>query len=207
MHRGWTVIRVLVVENARVTPHGLTAQLAHMDGIAIVGRIAFEDAVAQLAVHFRPAVVLFNTDYMISQVLPVASELRVRLPGCAILVVSDPDKRGMLPPRRRCPELSFVVKGIPVPVLAEAITRVARGERVVDARLQVASIRTEKAVSTREWMVLGLAAEGDSVAEIAGRLYLSLGTVRNYLSSVIKKTGARNRLDAIRIARKEGWLR
>ena len=55
--------------------------------------------------------------------------------------------------------------------------------------------------------MLGLAAEGESVKEIAGRLYLSGGTVRNYLSAVIAKTGARNRLDAIRIARKEGWLR
>lgn len=204
---GVTVIRVLLVEDARVLPRGLTTQLARTDGIAVVGRLGFEDGVAQLAVHFRPAVVLFNTEYMVSQVLPVASELRVRLPGCAILVVSDPDKRGMLPPRHCSPELSFVVKGIPVPMLAEAVRRVAGGERVVDPRLQVASISTEKAVTTREWMVLGLAAEGESVAEIAGRLYLSLGTVRNYLSAVIKKTGARNRLDAIRIARKEGWLR
>jgi len=202
-----TVIRVLLVEDARVPARGLTAPLSRADGIAIVGRLDFEDGVAHLVAHFRPAVVLFNTDYMVSQVLPVASELRVRLPGCAILVVSDPDKRGMLPPRRRSPELSFVVKGIPVPVLAEAIRRVARGERVVDPRLQMASIGADKAVTTREWEVLGLAAQGESVADIAGRLYLSLGTVRNYLSSVIKKTGARNRLDAIRIARKDGWLR
>ena len=87
------------------------------------------------------------------------------------------------------------------------IRRAARGERVVDPRLQVAAIATQKEVSTREWEVLGLAAQGESVADIAGRLYLSNGTVRNYLSSVIKKTGARNRLDAIRIARKGGWLR
>jgi two-component system response regulator DesR len=124
-----------------------------------------------------------------------------------VLILSDPQRRGMLPPRRRAPELSFAVKGTPVPVLAEAIRRVARGERVVDPRLQIAAIGTERAVSTRELEILGLAAEGDSVADIARRLYLSLGTVRNYLSSVIAKTGARNRLDAIRIARKDGWLR
>ena len=171
-----------------------------------MSEVAAEDP-PQLAAHFRPTVILFNTDYMVSQVLPVASELRVTIPGCAIVIVSDPDKRGMLPPRRRSPELSFVVKGTPVPVLAEVIRRAARGERVVDPRLQVAAIATQKEVSTREWEVLGLAAQGESVADIAGRLYLSNGTVRNYLSSVIKKTGARNRLDAIRIARKGGWLR
>jgi two-component system, NarL family, response regulator DesR len=197
------MIRVLLVEDA---PRGLATPLGREDGIVIVGRLDFEDGM-QLAAHFRPDVVLFNTDFMVSQVLPVAAELRITVPGAAILVVSDPDKRGMLPPRRRSPELSFVVRGTPVPAIAEAVRRVARGERVVDARLQVASIGTEKAVTTREWEVLGLAAQGESVADIAGRLYLSQGTIRNYLSSVIRKTGARNRLDAIRIARKGGWLR
>jgi two-component system response regulator DesR len=73
--------------------------------------------------------------------------------------------------------------------------------------LQAASLNTDRGLSTRELEVLGLAAEGESVKEIAGRLYLSSGTVRNYLSAIISKTRARNRLDAIRIARKEGWLR
>ena len=82
-----------------------------------------------------------------------------------------------------------------------------RGLGWVSPRLQAASLNTERELSTRELEVLGLAAEGDSVNDIARRLYLSGGTVRNYLSSVIFKTGARNRLDAIRIVRKDGWLR
>jgi two-component system response regulator DesR len=201
------MIRVLLVEDTHSTRSGLAALLAREDGIAVVGHLDFEDWVVPLAVQFRPSVVLINTDYMVCQILPVVSELRARCPGCSILVLSDPHKRGMLPPRRRAQELSFAIKGTPVPMLAEAIRRMARGERVVDPRLRVASIGTDKAVSTREWEVLGLAAQGDSVADIARRLFLSLGTVRNYLSSVIMKTGARNRLDAIRIARKDGWLR
>ena len=84
--------------------------------------------------------------------------------------------------------------------------RLAAGERVVSPMLQAASLNTDRSLSTRELEVLGLAAEGESVKEIADRLYLSGGTVRNYLSAVISKTGARNRLDAIRIARKDGWL-
>jgi two-component system response regulator DesR len=73
--------------------------------------------------------------------------------------------------------------------------------------LQTASLLTDKGLTTRELEVLGLAAEGEPVKEIAKRLFLSGGTVRNYLSAIISKTGARNRLDAIRIARKDGWLR
>ena len=112
-----------------------------------------------------------------------------------MIVLCDPTKRGMLPPRRRARRLSYLVKDTSVPMLAAAVRQVARGERVVDPRLEVAAISTD------------LAAQGETVADIARRLYLSLGTVRNHISSVITKTGARNRLDAIRIARKDGWLR
>jgi len=200
------MIRILLVEDTHIARSGLAMLLAREAGIVVAGHLDFEDAVVPLAVQCRPAVMLINAGYMVSQLLPVVSELRVRIPGCAFLILSDPRRRGMLPPRRRGQELSFMVKGTAVPVLADAIRRVARGERVIDPRLQLASIGTDKTVTTREWEVLGLAAQGESVADIARRLYLSLGTVRNYLSSVIMKTGARNRLDAIRIARKDGWL-
>jgi two-component system, NarL family, response regulator DesR len=201
------VIRVLVVEDPPLRRGGLAEHLVGEQDIAVVGHLDFDGHVAARAAALWPTVVVINTDYMVSQVLPIVAELKIRHPACSTLILSDPDKRGMLPPRRREPGLSFVVKDIPVPLLADAIRQVARGERVIHPRLQVASIATEKAVSTRELEILGLAAEGESVAEIARRLFLSLGTVRNYLSSVIAKTGARNRIDAIRIVRRDGWLR
>jgi two-component system response regulator DesR len=200
------LIRVLVIEDSRSSRDRLPDRLHGIDGIAVVGRVDVDDAVT-LAGSFRPHVVVLHTDYMVSQILPVVAELKAQTPGCAFLVLADPDKRGMLPPRRRARELSFAVKDTPAPLLAEVIARVATGERVVDPRLQVLSLGTEKVVNTVEWEVLGLAAEGDTVADIARRMHLSRGTVRNYLSAVIMKTGARNRLDAIRIARKSGWLR
>ncbi len=201
------MIRVLLVEDAESMHGGLAARLGREDGIAVVGDVDFESDVAEAAARLWPRVVLVNTYYMVSQVLPVVDELRAKNPTCSVLVLSDPSKRGMLPPRRRSRGLSFLVKGTPVALLAQTIRRVAEGQQVIDPRLEVAAIGTEKHVSTREWEVMGLAAQGEPVAEIARRLYLSLGTVRNHISAVITKTGARNRLDAIRIARKEGWLR
>ncbi|MDT5037893.1 MAG: two-component system, NarL family, response regulator DesR [Micromonosporaceae bacterium] len=186
---------------------GLAILLNREHDLTIVGDLDFNDDVPPRASTLSPDVVVINTDYMVSQVLPLVGELNARNPACAVLILSDPSKRGMLPPRRRARGLSFVVKDAPIALLAEAIRRVARGERVVHPRLEAASLGTEKSVSTRELEVLGLAAEGESVDDIARRLYLSLGTVRNHLSSVIMKTGARNRIDAIRIARKDGWLR
>jgi len=173
----------------------------------IVGNADIESSIAPLATQLVPDVVVVNTDYMVSQILPIVAELKAAQPNCSVIVLCDPTKRGALPPRRRARRISYLVKDSSVPTLAAAVRQVARGERVVDARLAVAAINTDKAVSTREWEVLGLAAQTKTVADIARRLYLSLGTVRNHISSVISKTGARNRLDAIRIARKDGWLR
>jgi two-component system, NarL family, response regulator DesR len=201
------MIRVLMLEDGQWNRAGFATLLNREPDIALVATADIELEIAPLAAQFTPDVVLVNTDYMVSQILPKVAELKAAAPKCAVIVLCDPTKRGMLPPRRRARRLSFVVKDTSVRQLAAAIRHVARGERVVDPRLEVAAISTEKAVSTREWEVLGLAAEGETVAEIARRLYLSLGTVRNHLSSVITKTGARNRLDAIRIARKDGWLR
>jgi two-component system response regulator DesR len=198
---------VLLVEDTQSFRTGLGRLLNQEPGIAVVGDVDFEGHVAALAARVGPHVVLVNTDFMVSQILPVVGDIKARNPHCAMLILSDLSKRGMLPPRRRAPGVSFLIKGTPIPLLADAVRRVAHGERIVDPRLQLATISTEKEVSTREWEVLGLAAQGETVADIARRLFLSLGTVRNHLSSVITKTGARNRLDAIRIARKDGWLR
>jgi two-component system, NarL family, response regulator DesR len=151
-------------------------------------------------------VIVFDTELMVGQVLPLAAELRTRVPGSAVLVLCDLAKRGMLPPRRRGTHVSFLLKEASPTYLANSIRRLAAGERIVHPRLQMASLTTQRDLSTRELEVLGLAAEGDSVSDIARRLSLSGGTVRNYLSAVITKTGARNRIDAIRIVRRDGWL-
>ncbi len=160
---------------------------------------------AAVAAH-RASVVVVNADYMVSQVLPLVTDLRARHRCAAVLMLVDQDKPGMLPTRRRSAGLSFLVRDASPDLLVRTVRRLACGERVVQPRLEVAQLGEHRLASTRELEVLGLAAEGSTVAEIAGRLYLAPGTVRNYLSAVISKTGARNRIDAIRIARRGGWL-
>ncbi|GAA0816599.1 helix-turn-helix transcriptional regulator [Spirilliplanes yamanashiensis] len=199
--------RVLVVTDGGRSGSHVRALLGVEPDIDIVGTLPFDGDLAVRAAELWPKVVVIDTEYMVSQVLPVAAELRARIPGVSMLLLCDPTKRGMLPPRRRAGDLSFLLKDASPALLADSVRRLAGGERIVHPRLQAASLNTERGLSTRELEVLGLAAEGESVADIAHRLYLSGGTVRNYLSAVIMKTGARNRLDAIRIARKDGWLR
>ncbi len=199
------MIRIVVV-GARDVPHGDLAELLADGGLHVVDRVDFGDDVPSVVAAHRASVVVVNADYMVSQVLPLVTDLRAQHRCAAVLMLVDPDKPGMLPTRRRSEGLSFLVRDASPDLLAATVRRLACGERVVQPRLEVAQLGERRLASTRELEVLGLAAEGSTVAEIAGRLYLAPGTVRNYLSAVIAKTGARNRIDAIRIARRGGWL-
>jgi two-component system response regulator DesR len=101
----------------------------------------------------------------------------------------------------------FLVKDGPVEDLAHAIRRVLAGERVVDPELATAALSAgPNPLTARERDVLAAAVDGSTIADIAGRLHLSESTVRNYLSAAIGKTGSRNRIEAVRSARHNGWL-
>jgi two-component system response regulator DesR len=200
------VIRVLVARNSGYFGVEVRVLLSAQGDLEVVGTLPFDSDLAEAAAPLAPDVVVVDTELMVGQVLPVAAEVRARIATCAVLVLCDPAKPGMLPPRRRGRHVSFLLKEASPAYLADSIRRLAAGERIVHPRLQMASLATQRDLSTRELEVLALAAEGDSVSDIARRLSLSGGTVRNYLSAVITKTGARNRIDAIRIVRRDGWL-
>jgi len=200
------MIRVLVVRDEGYFGVPVRALIESKPDMHYVATLPLDGGLVERSVQLWPTVIVFDTEYMVSQLLPFAADLHNAIPSCAMLVLSDPAKRGMLPPRRRAAGLNFLVKGASETLLADSVRRLANGERVVSPMLQAASLNADRSLSTRELEVLGLAAEGESVKDIANRLYLSGGTVRNYLSAIISKTGARNRLDAIRIARKDGWL-
>ena len=201
------MIRTLLIFDSSTVRRHLARLLNAQPGIVVVGEIDVNGPVAERSARVRPHIALFDTSCMVGQILPLADELRRAAPGCRLVVLSDPGLRGTLPPRRHAAQLSFLVKDIHPSVLAAWLRRIAGGERIVDPQLEMAQLRMDKTVNTRELEILALAAEGDSVADIARRLCLSLGTVRNYISAAILKTGARNRLDAIRIVRRDGWLR
>jgi two-component system response regulator DesR len=201
-----TMIRVLTVRDEGYFGVPVRSLLESHPDMNYVATLTFDEDLVQSAAVLWPSVIVMDTEYMVSQVLPFADELHAAIPSCAMLMLCDPAKRGMLPPRHRRRSLNFLLKDASGSLLADSVRRLAAGEQVVSPRLQAASLNIDRGLTTRELEVLGLAAQGDSVKEIAGRLYLSGGTVRNYLSAIISKTGARNRLDAIRIARKDGWL-
>lgn len=124
-----------------------------------------------------------------------------------LLVLAGADRPGLLRRAAEAGALGYVDKAGPPERLIHGIRQVAAGERFVDDSLGFGFLKAAQMPLTgRELSVLSLAAQGASIAEIAGSLHLSRGTVRNYLAAITRKTGARNRIDAIRISQGEGWL-
>ncbi|MFI9026235.1 DNA-binding response regulator [Streptomyces sp. NPDC053560] len=127
--------------------------------------------------------------------------------GPALLVLGSAGRPGPLRRAFEANALGFVDKEGSPRQLTAGIRQVAAGRRFIDGSLGFGFLQAaEMPLTQRELSVLSLAAEGASVAEIAGTLHLSNGTVRNYMSAITRKTGARNRVDAIRISQGEGWL-
>jgi two-component system response regulator DesR len=129
------------------------------------------------------------------------------VPGCKVLVVTTFGRPGYLRRAMEAGANGFVVKDTPARQLAEAVRRVHAGLRVVDPSLAAETlVAGQSPLTTRETDVLRAARAGGTVADLAGSLHLSEGTVRNHLSAAIGKTGARTRAEAVRIAEENGWL-
>ncbi|MFF6953085.1 LuxR C-terminal-related transcriptional regulator [Streptomyces iakyrus] len=124
-----------------------------------------------------------------------------------LLVLATANRPGLLKRAAEAGALGYVDKEGSPQNLLRGIRRVAEGERFVNDSLGFGFLKAaEMPLTRRELSVLSLAAEGASIAEIAGSLHLSHGTVRNYMAAITRKTGARNRIDAIRISQGQGWL-
>jgi len=139
--------------------------------------------------------------------LAAAAVLTNQVPTCRVAIVTTLGRPGYLRRAMDAGALGFVVKDAPAEQLADAIRRVASGKYVVHPALAAATLTDGMSPLTpRERDVIACARSSATIAEIADRLYLSPGTVRNYLSSAIAKTGARNRHEAVRIAESNGWI-
>ncbi len=139
--------------------------------------------------------------------LTTAARLRTSHTGVKIVILTTFGRPGFLRRAMEAGAAAFMVKDAPAAKLAEAVRRVLAGERVIDPDLAAAALADGiNPLTGRERDVLAASADGSVNSEIAAKLSLSEGTVRNYLSACIQKTGARNRAEAVRIAQEKGWL-
>ena len=199
-------IRVLVVDDHAVVREGLRTFLELQDGIVVVGEAGDGEAGVSAAERLRPDVVLMDLVMPRLDGVGAMRRLRRRLPATRVIVLTSFADDERLLPAIRAGAAGYLLKDAPSHQLADAIRRVHGGLRAVDPGLASEAWSEPDPLTDRERQVLRLAADGQSGADIAGRLHLSEGTVRNYLSEAVGKLGGRNKVDAARIARAKGWL-
>ncbi|GAA3475407.1 response regulator transcription factor [Nonomuraea roseola] len=201
------MIRVLLAEDMHMIRAALTALLRLEPDIDVVAQVTRGDEIVPTAMEVRPDVAIVDIDLPVVDGITAAAELRTRLPSCRILVLTAMGQPGQVRRALSAGIEAFLVKDAPGDRLADAIRRTAAGLRVLDADLVTSAMEYgESPLTQRERTVLDEAARGATAEEIAARLHLSAGTVRNYLTGAITKTGAKNKIDAIRIAQDAGWL-
>jgi two-component system, NarL family, response regulator DesR len=200
-------IRLLLADDQELIRSALAIMLDLEDDFEVVASVGRGDEVIAAAREHRPDVALLDIEMPGIDGLAAAGVLAQEMPGCRALILTTFGRPGFLRRAMESGAFGFVVKDAPPERLADAIRRVAAGERVVDPSLAAATLASGVSpLTARERDVLVAARPGAAVAVIAEKLFLSEGTVRNYLSSAIAKTGTRNRLEAVRIADENGWL-
>ncbi|MEV8017381.1 response regulator transcription factor [Streptomyces sp. NPDC086554] len=201
------LIRVLLVEETDLVRGALAALLTLEEDIQVVAASpGFGQAVAR-ALSYRPDVVVIDIEGGEESALGTSRELAARLPECRTLLVAGSACPEYLRQALELGVAGLIGKNGSCDILAQGVRKVAAGERFIDPELALLALSsTQSPLTPRELEVLRLAADGTPTREISERLSLSVGTVRNHLNAVSRKTQARNRIDAIRIARDAGWL-
>ncbi|MFH9606279.1 DNA-binding response regulator [Streptomyces sp. NPDC017448] len=200
------MIKVLVVDDHDVVRSGLTALLSAELGIEVVGQAADGPAALAEAQRLRPDVVLLDIDLPGPDGIAVAAAITESLPDCRVLILTALDRPGHLRRATDAGAAGYLLKSATPAQTADAIRRIAAGGRVVDPRMRDGERSAPSPLTDREAEVLRLAAAGAHSREIAADLFLSVGTVRNRLSSAVGKLHARTLVDAVRIAQGQGWV-
>ncbi|MGB8266033.1 MAG: response regulator transcription factor [Candidatus Velthaea sp.] len=200
------MIRVVIAEDQALVRGALVALLALEPDITVVAQAPDGDAALAAIEQHAPDVVVTDIEMPGKTGLDLAAEIKARGLATRVIIVTTFARAGYLRRALEAGVSGYLLKDRPAAELADAVRAVQAGRRVIDPDLAVDAWTGSDPLTERERAVLRLAADGRSSAAIAQQLHLSDGTVRNYLSEAISKTGGSNRIEAARIARERGWL-
>ncbi len=201
------MIRVLLAEDQAMVRGALAALLSREQDIEVVAEVARGNEVVKAALASQPDVALLDIEMPGGDGLAAAQALQKALPTCRSVILTTFGRSGYLHRAMESGAVGFLLKDAPAAELAVALRRVMQGERVVDPELALSALSEgNNPLTAREREVLSASLFGASLAEIAARLFLSEGTVRNHLSIAMQKLSAQNRMEAARLAEQKGWL-
>ncbi|MGV1008699.1 MAG: response regulator [Dermatophilaceae bacterium] len=207
-----STIRLLLADDQALVRGALATLLGLEPDLQVVAEVGRGDEVVSAARDaagrgLAPDVALLDVEMPGMDGIAATIALRAAMPSCRVLVVTTFSRPGYLRRALEAGASGFVVKDTPARRLADAVRRVHAGLRVVDPALAAEGLAVGTSPLTeRETEVLRAARGGGTASDLARALHLSEGTVRNYLSSAIGKTGARTRAEAVRLAEEAGWL-
>jgi two-component system, NarL family, response regulator DesR len=200
-------IRLLLADDQALVRGALAALLDLEPDLEVVAEVGSGDDVVSAATRVVPDVALLDVEMPGLDGIEATRAVKQAVPDLRVLIVTTFGRPGYLRRALKAGADGFVVKDTPARELADAVRRIHAGLRVVDPLLAADSlVAGESPLTSRETEVLRAARDGASVATVAGRLFLSQGTVRNHLSAAIGKTGSANRAEAVRVADENGWL-
>jgi two-component system response regulator DesR len=199
-------IRVVIAEDQAMVRGALAALLGTEGDIEIAGEARDGREALEMVLRTLPDVLLTDIEMPEATGLELAGEIQRRKLPVKVVILTTFARPGYLRRALDSGVSGYLLKDAPAATLANAIRRIRAGSRVVDPELAAEAWTEADPLTDRERQVLRYAGEGASSAEIAERLELSEGTVRNYLSEAISKLGAGNRTEAARLARQKGWL-
>ncbi|QQE79472.1 response regulator transcription factor [Alicyclobacillus sp. SO9] len=200
------MINVVIADDQSMIRTALSALLGMEEDIEIKGEAANGLEALELCLQVRPDVAVLDIEMPGKSGLEVAERLREKLPSCAVLMVTTFARPGYLQKAMKAGAKGYLLKEKDVEELVSAIRTVANGGTVVDNELLMTAFSAENPLTSRETELLAAARAGGTTRELAGKLHLSEGTVRNYVSEIIAKLEVQNRQEAVRKAEESGWI-
>jgi two-component system, NarL family, response regulator DesR len=203
---GRKMIRVTIAEDQGMVLGALATLLEIEGDIRVVSRARNGAEALNAVLTHKPDIFLTDIEMPEMSGLDVAAELKRKRSSTKTIILTTFARAGYLRRALEAGAAGYLLKDMAADKLADAVRRVQRGLRVIDPELAAEAWVEADPLTDRERQVLRLAGDGMASIDIADRLNLSEGTVRNYLSEAMSKLGAANRVEASRIARTKGWL-
>lgn len=199
-------LRILIAEDQAMLRGALTALLNLEDDLTVVGSAGDGETAWRELQRLSPEVLVTDIEMPGLTGLELAQRIQRHALPVRVVIVTTFARAGFLRRALDAGVAGYLLKDAPVEQLADALRRVHAGGRAIDPQLALDAWSEPDPLSDRERQTLRLAGEGMGAGDIASKLGLSHGTVRNYLSEAIGKLGVGNRIEAYRLARQKGWL-
>lgn len=199
------MIRIVVAEDQRMLLGAFASLLNLEPDMEVVGQASNGKEAVELVRRLKPDICLMDIEMPVMSGLEAAEELKDQ--GCKIIILTTFARSGYFEKAMKSGVRGYLLKDSLIEELADSIRSIMAGRLIYSSELVDEAYREENPLTEREREVLGLVADGKTTKEIAGQLYITTGTVRNYISVILDKLKVSNRIEAITRLKEKGWFK